>query len=248
MVPNACSHGKDWFAVDCAMTDQPKRAAGSSREALLGAGPPVASAYNLLRATVRTFEGNTGDVYDAIDRLVDDLVRNLAFRDEEATTRLNRQVGRTFFNWLCAVTALVEHTRNGVIPVFEAAGAPFVAEYHARRAAFNEPSLLMVRELRNYATHSSLPVIFSSLRKSTSRPPTATVFLGVESLRNWNRWTAPARAYVMSLGEDIEVRVLVESYAAAVDGLYSWFGPTARTWAQQELDTTGQRLRTRQWG
>lgn len=230
------------------MTEEPKRAAGSSREALLGAGPPVASAYNLLRATVRTFEGNTGDVYDAIDRLIEDLVHNVASRDEKATATLNREVGRVFFNWLCAVTALVDHTRGGVIPVFEAAGAPFVAEYDARRAALNEPSLLMVRELRNYATHSALPVIFSSLRHSRSRPPTATVFLGVESLRNWNRWSAQVRPYVMSLGEDIEVRLLVESYAAAVDGLYSWFGPTARTWAQQEVDTTGQRLRLRQCG
>ena len=229
------------------MAEEPSRPMGRSRGALVGTSLAVSSPYNLLRATMRTFNGNSADVDAAISRLVADLVMT-ATRDEAATAVLNREVGRTFFNWLCSVHALVEHTRSGVIPVLKSGGAPLVPEYDARRAALSEPSLRMVRELRNYAVHHSLPVVFSSLRHSRSAPLVAKVFLGVHDLRASTRWTAPVRDYLTSLNGDIELRPLISSYAGAVDVLYSWLGPTTRAWVQAQIEATGSRMDLREWG
>jgi hypothetical protein len=131
--------------------------------------------------------------------------------------------------------------------VAEDHGAPFVAEYDARREVLNPPPLRMVRELRNYASHRALPVIFSSLRHGRTRAPAATVYLGVDDLRRWTRWSATARPYVMSLDDDVQLSPLVAEYRQAVDDFYSWLGPMMRAWVQAKLQTGGWRAVLREW-
>lgn len=209
---------------------------------MFAGGSPLVDAYNLLRASFRTFSGNEAELETAATRLLDDLADKAGqLRDETETARLNREVGRAFFNWLASVAALIEHTRGGVIPIVRQRGAPFVDEYDRRRAPFNEPPLRLVREMRNYASHATLPVIFSSLRRDMSLAPTAKLLLAIDALQRHSHWPAPVRDYVASLDSDLELLTLVPSYAHPVRELYGWLGPTMLAWCRSELPDTALR-------
>ena len=135
--------------------------------------------------------------------------------------RFEGAVMRALLNYVAAAGALVEHTRR----IMRSRSGPTVDEFERKKrdvAATSE--VLLVQGLRNYVLHHSLPFIGHEVRMQPEPGVTAAgeIRLSVPQLLEWDRWSAPAREFMISAGDALALLPVVELHGELVSGLNLW--------------------------
>jgi len=143
---------------------------------------------------------------------------------------LHLEMVRRLHNFVAAATSLIEHVRalrahwreqRDVFPSFAALEAKIQRETDLRFA--NDSLSRFVNQLRNFATHRELPRLLYRSHVGRSHPGIQrSVRLPLEFLRAWDGWTGPARAYLDSCREDIDLLELVTAYYDKVVDFHGW--------------------------
>jgi hypothetical protein len=134
------------------------------------------------------------------------------------------EVDRLLHNYLAAASTLRDHTRR-LWRQYPPADPALIAEYDQRvRDAFTEsPLVQFVQRLRNYSTHSQLPVSRGRLAWTRDSGDQSTVELSKAKLLEWDGWNAAARDFLESSADEIDLRVVVSEYTAVADDFNQWF-------------------------
>jgi hypothetical protein len=99
-----------------------------------------------------------------------------------------------------------------------------------------------VQKLRVYAQKFGLPSVSSTIsQQSPASPITRRIGLPVADLLKWDGWNAKAREYLASVGDTIDIRVVVESYELRVREFYTWFVEHYRNMYAPDLHELNQR-------
>lgn len=169
----------------------------------------------------------------------------LAFRDPRMQELWNvkrrndlhqylREVTRHLHNGLAAAKTLVDHTRVTADELYE--GTDFADEYATKvKATFNASTLShFVQDLRNYVLHKELPAAQAHLQYTSGRAADGemrgtpsldlSIRLNVAELKTWQGFTKPARAYIDTLPDQVDLLNIVSQYKTLVEGFYQWFG------------------------
>jgi hypothetical protein len=78
--------------------------------------------------------------------------------------------------------------------------------------------------VRNFTTHSKLPIARGKFTWTRDAGETSTVALNKGTLLEWDGWNAAARTFLDASDEDIDLRDVVREYAALVHSFNEWFG------------------------
>lgn len=146
--------------------------------------------------------------------------------DRESTDPFWSELDQRLHNQLASSESLIDHERR----FFRHYGPDFpavLAEYKRRVASVaGMTEAVFLGDLRNYLLHYSAPPIIQSLALGASDAGGSghQVKLSARRLREWSKWTAPARRYLASFG-DRDGPVIAQDvavYASAVDALATW--------------------------
>ena len=135
------------------------------------------------------------------------------------------EVDRLLHNYLAAATSLRDHTRR----LWRQDPPPdmaLTAEYDERvkRTFADSPLANFVQRLRNYMTHSKLPVAQGKFTWEQGSGESSTVALSKAALLEWDDWNVAARAFLDEADDDIDLSDVLRDYTALVHDFNQWFG------------------------
>jgi hypothetical protein len=180
----------------------------------------VARSYWLFQGNAREFAAFLGRFdTDATAR-----VELWALKNRKGFDAFLDEVDRLLHNYLAAASTLRNHTRR-LWQQHPPADPALIAEYEERmKDAFAEsPLVQFVQGLRNYATHSQLPVARGRLTWTPDAGDHSTVELSKSKLLESDRWNTAAKEFLDSAAEQIDLRILVSAYTAVVEEFNEWF-------------------------
>lgn len=129
---------------------------------------------------------------------------------------------RTLHNYLAMMVTLVDHARAHM----EFYGDTDFAEEQKRRNddVRQRISGKLLRDLRNYMLHRSVPPMEFSAHWSKDSPEAdhIAVQLNSEKLLEWSKWSADSKRYLRSV-KTLNVGETVADYSRAVSDYYRWF-------------------------
>ena len=132
---------------------------------------------------------------------------------------------RLLHNTLSAAMSRVDQQRR----LFQEDREPILAnltfEYKNRVAAeFASNGLAkFVQDLRNLLVHRGLPLTFSRIDFSEATNLwKVTLYLDITNLRQWSRWASPARRWLESRADDIDVIATLQEYKDHVVRFDDW--------------------------
>ena len=188
-----------------------------------------------LQITYYVFSRNVADLEAHLLALKDPRVQDLwDVTRRDALMEYLRDVTRHLHNSLAAAKTLVDHTRVMVDDLY--ANTHFADEYSRKvKDTFDASDLShFFQDLRNFALHKQLPAAqahmqyTSGLAADGQRRGTPsldfTIRLDVAELKKWQGFTKPARAYIETLPDQVDLSSIVSQYKALVEGFYQWFG------------------------
>jgi len=125
---------------------------------------------------------------------------------------------RLAHNYLSARQMLVDHTRNTLRrydenPVLEA----YAKEV---RKVTDHPAGPVLQRMRNYLVHYRVPPFVTQMEFSS--PPSIKLYLKRDQMLQYKEWTKPARDFLESQGDLVELRVLIEEDLSRLEALYRW--------------------------
>ena len=150
------------------------------------------------------------------------------------------EVAVRLHNFVASVMTLVEHTR--ILVRSRWSGSTFFEEYDQQVETFrSSPVAQLVQDMRDYTLHRKLPVTGAQI-SSHNHP---VVFVDVPKLREWDRWSKAARAWLEAAEDNMPLRPLIDEYERLAEALYMWMEDRIRQihaneWA--ELERLEQRL------
>lgn len=134
------------------------------------------------------------------------------------------EVDRQLHNYLASVKSLVDHTRSivdGMYPV----GSAFRATYEAEKDRLSSTARArFVQDLRNYTLHRRLPNPIGRLSMERDQPARSRVLLSTAELLEWDGWSAGARGFLQTAGDEIDLADVIGGYTQEVGAFYQWFG------------------------
>jgi hypothetical protein len=148
-----------------------------------------------------------------------ELMQNV--RPPDVADEINARIDQRLHNYVASAASLIDHSRN-LFKHYE--GQHVAAEYESRKDGLAaHPVNGFVRNLRNYALHRTLPWLGHNVSFSgAGQDITAVTSLGTDELLAWDGWGAPAKAFLRSAGEDVDLRATVEEHLRLVQDLYEW--------------------------
>ncbi len=186
--------------------------------------------WQALRRTVEVHARNGRELLGLLQRIATDpavmveLIQNVHAPD--VADEINAQIDQRLHNYVASTASLIDHSRN-LFKHYE--GQHVAAEYESHKDVLAaEPVTGFVRDLRNYALHSSLPwvahkVSFAGGAQGGTGPNMAAVTsLSTAELLAWDRWNAPAKAFLRQAGETVDIRSTIEQHVTLIQALYVW--------------------------
>lgn len=149
--------------------------------------------------------------------------------NKEAGQQAHRELSRHVHNFVASAKTLVDHTRVFIEEHY--ADTTVLSSYKDQITSTfaNEPVSKFVHDLRNYMLHKGLPNshMFMYFEQDPEKPErgaelTTGIRLDTESLLEWSGWTAPAKQYIESAGEYINIHQFSEEYLVRVNRFHSW--------------------------
>jgi hypothetical protein len=126
-------------------------------------------------------------------------------------------------NYVAAVLSLLDHTRNLYKKLYE--GTNLFPEYQERidkDFKFN-PLSKFVQDLRRYFQHYKSPIIMFTTTVSSNDRFIVTISIPLEDLLAFKDWTTPAKKYLSTVQEKVDVLEVATAYRDTVIAFYNWF-------------------------
>ena len=144
-----------------------------------------------------------------------------------------QEVARLLHNFVAAALSLVDHTRVLYRHLYEPTGQ--FTDYEGRVAAdfAQHPLTQFVIKLRQMTQHYRLPSIashteISQIVNGVAGNVRIQLRLSTDDLRQFDSWNAPAKAFLDSAGQHIDLRAVVEAYHQHIVVFYDWFDKRQR--------------------
>lgn len=159
----------------------------------------------------------------------DEGLRLMSEGNQEEGTQVHREISRRIHNFVAAAQTLVEHSRNFMREHYE--GTDVFARYEARiKADFvSDPLSQFVKDLRNFMVHRGLPSseMYLNITSGGAKPGVSdTIDTGARlrsaELLDWDRWSAPGRAFIVESGDHVDVLTVAQGYSEKATAFNEW--------------------------
>lgn len=141
-----------------------------------------------------------------------------------------------FFSFLASVVTVIDHTRRILHKEWPDITHSIRTEFDAARQVFlTDGRLVVVRDLRNFCLHRSLPNIVGQINFGEESSVTNRALLSTASLLEWDGWKAAAKAYLDEADETIELKPLVVHYVEQALQLHNAVMASIRTYEADVL-------------
>lgn len=178
---------------------------------------------NIFRRNAQELLAATHNVRDA-----DYGLQLMAVNNREAGQQAHREINRFVHNFVASAMTLVEHTRNFMREHYEGTAVRITYDNRVMANFASEPVVQFVQSLRNYFVHKGLPnsEMFIEFQSNDSSS-TGTLETGVRyksaAFLEWDGWNAPARNFIESAGEYIDIHAFADAYVEKVLAFHQWF-------------------------
>jgi hypothetical protein len=181
--------------------------------------------------TLNIFRMNAQELIEITRRVndPDEGLRLMSQNNREAGQQTHREVTRRVHNFVAASLTLVEHTRIFMREHYS--NTPILDRYQAKVDAdfVNKPLVRFVQDLRNFMLHNGLPesVMFLNFESNPDLPDsggvlTTGIHIKASQLLGWDRWSVPARTFIESSGEFVDIRTFAETYTDTILSFHDW--------------------------
>lgn len=184
------------------------------------------------------FQGNVAQYKSLVARLQDPAVSSpiLDVRNPDAHDDLLMEAERLLHNVLTAMSTRVDQERRFIKKNFQ--DDPVLTKEFCERiastfAATAEAAFL--KGLRNYITHTQLPVA-QSRQTFGSESFEVTFTLPGEPLLTWNDWNSSMRAWIAAQGEAVAIVDVVDVYARLAGEFDKWLFDRIGLKYRQKID------------
>jgi hypothetical protein len=182
----------------------------------------VARTYRVFAGNVRQFEGFLAHY----DNNVTARLELWDVRNRKGFEAFLNEIDRLLHNYLAAATSLRDHSRR-LWRKYPPPDPALTMEYDrlVKECFAESPLANFVQRLRNYSTHSKLPVARGQLTLSREEGDKSTVILSKSDLLAWPDWNSAARSFIESHdGENMDLRSIVSEYTTLVHEFNEWYG------------------------
>jgi len=192
------------------------------------AGYEILGRMKYRRFKVEIFKANVAEIRSFLEGLTTtDLTRDVI--DGE-----HIEINRLFQNFVAGAAILIDQTRVFMNDYY--AGTQLQTDYQSYidQHAAKDELCKFVKDLRNYATHNSLPVHFykNSVERGVLRRSFA---IGLQQLRESRRWSPESKGFIASQTGDIEPLNIIEPYEAKTLALHVWLDAAIEIFHAAEL-------------
>jgi hypothetical protein len=182
--------------------------------------------------SLNIFRENATELIEALQHLSDPEygLNLMAVDNKEAGTQAHREVNRRIHNFVAAAKTLVDHTRVFISEHYSQTDLSEICKKEVKDRFDSNKTAKFVHDLRNYMLHRGLPnsEMFIHFSQDPEQPSKNSklqtgVRLSADQLMDWKGWTAPARAYLETVGEYVSIETFVRTYAAQIEEFQKWF-------------------------
>jgi hypothetical protein len=126
-------------------------------------------------------------------------------------------------NYVAAVLSLLDHTRNLYKKLYE--GTNLFPEYQERidKDFKNDALSKFVQDLRRYFQHYKSPIVMFTTTFDSNWKPIVTISIPLNDLLAFKDWSAPAKKYLSTIQEKVDVLEVATAYRDKVIDFYTWF-------------------------
>jgi hypothetical protein len=130
---------------------------------------------------------------------------------------------RLLHNFVAASMTLIDHARQLYDNNY--ADHPSFREYNQEiKTRFaTDPLCKFVQDLRNYTLHWEIPLIGSKISVIPEKHMEHTMYLNRDQLMRWVKWTAPARIFLESSSQKIDLYAILSEYEMKIRAFYDWY-------------------------
>jgi uncharacterized protein YdiU (UPF0061 family) len=150
-----------------------------------------------------------------------EMIQNV--REPVVRDRFHAILTRRLHNYAASAQSLIDHVRR----IMRKRTGPTAEEFNKRkRELLQHAEMAFVQDLRDYMLHRTLPFFAHTFTLQNVNTPEKTfeseVELATAPLLEWRKWTAPARTYLMSQGEAVNLRPVVKKHGQLLIELNTW--------------------------
>lgn len=176
--------------------------------------------------SLEVFERNYRELDAAIGRHLPTDVAGIVRLTQDHANRNEEQIEitRLLHNFVAAALTLVDHTRVFHRELY--ATGNMIPDYQQQIDArfVNDGLANFVKCLRQFCQHYRLPLISTSLTIDAERGRIESgVRLRKSDLLQFSSWTAPARRFVDSMADEVDLHDLLNQYRQQILDFYRWF-------------------------
>lgn len=199
-----------------------------------------------------TLLGNYADLEAAIKSLCDPEAPPQIFhlRNRDRQEAVMYHIARHLHNFVAASSSLIEHTRRLYRKLNEGKGTgkrPF-SEYQVEvnRVFRDDPLAQFVNGLRNYCQHYRMPaIVLATTNTGPQNTLQRTIMLHKPHLLEFDRWEPPARRYLDTMPDRVELLAVAGAYRDKVEKFHTWFGDRERAIFAEEIGRFKEKERQR---
>ena len=165
----------------------------------------------------------------------------MAVNNREASQQAHREINRFVHNFAASAMTLVEHTRNFMREHYEGTAIKIAYDDRIIATFASEPVVQFVQNLRNYFVHKGLPnsEMFIEFQSGGDFSGAGTLETGVRyksgAFLEWDGWNAPAKNYIDSAGEYIDIHAFADAYVEKVLAFHQWLDGTLEQFHADDL-------------
>jgi hypothetical protein len=178
-----------------------------------------------LEISLNTFDKNYRDLRAVIHFITTDprgaMLHNIQNRDK--LEAFGYEVICRIHNYVAAVLSLLDHTRNLYKKLYK--GTDLFPEYQERIDTDfkNNPLSKFVQDLRRYFQHYKSPIIMFTTTVDSNEHFIVTISIPLDDLMVFKDWSAPAKEYLSTFQEKVDVLEIASAYRDTVIAFYNWF-------------------------
>ena len=126
-------------------------------------------------------------------------------------------------NYVAAAKSLVDHTHNLYGKLYE--DTNLFPEYQERvdNEFKYDPLSKFVQDLRRYCQHFKSPIVMFRTTVDGNGRPIRNISIPLDDLQAFKDWSAPAKKYLRTIQEKVDVLEVATAYRDKVNAFHSWF-------------------------
>ena len=166
-------------------------------------------------------QGNVTQYRTLVAALQDPAVSFPILDDPVAHGNLLGEAERLLHNILTAMSTRVDQQRHFMSTYFD--DDPALTQEYLKRVAsdFTSPEATFLKRLRNYITHTRLPIA-QSQEAYTAQSVRISFILSAAPLLEWDDWNAGTKAWIVGHGEHVPIVDVIDTYARTADKFGGW--------------------------